>query len=150
MYTVRRVARQILADRINDAEAAHTDSQAKRDIISLLVRARKEGQEKGEEPLSDEDMVAQILTFLAAGHETTAAAMAWVRYHNFGIRVVLIYRIQTLWLLANDKASQDRAREEVQRLYETSSRPDYRSIKDLQWLECVVCVVPFSSFCGIN
>ena len=46
--------------------------------------------------MSDKAMVDQVLTFLAAGHETTASGLSW-----------------TLWLLANDPESQRKLREEV-------------------------------------
>lgn len=45
---------------------------------------------------SDEALVDQLMTFLAAGHETTAASMTWAAY-----------------LLARDQAVQDRLRAEI-------------------------------------
>jgi hypothetical protein len=47
-----------------------------------------------------------------------------------------------LWLLANDPESQRRLREEVTLIYEENPHPDYRTIKSLAWLDCVVCVLP--------
>jgi hypothetical protein len=52
----------------------------------------------------------------------------------------LINYLQTLWLLANDKESQDKLRAEVGPLFAENPHPDYRSLKDLQWLDCVVFV----------
>lgn len=67
------------------------DSAAKRDIMSLIVRARyaeRQAMEQGEKApqeggresytMSDQAMMDQVLTFLGAGHETTASGLAWV------------------------------------------------------------------------
>jgi len=47
---------------------------------------------------------------------------------------------QTLWLLANDQESQNRLRAEVGHVWAENPHPDYRSLRDLQWLDCVVFV----------
>ncbi|KAG6886354.1 hypothetical protein C0992_004431 [Termitomyces sp. T32_za158] len=99
-----------------------SDTEAKRDIMSLLIRARNvDSADKGAYTMSDQAMMEQVLTFLGAGHETTASGLAW-----------------TLWLLANDQESQKRLRDEVLPVLANNSRPDYRSLKELQWLDCVV------------
>jgi len=46
--------------------------------------------------MSDDEIVANLLTFITAGHETTAVALTW-----------------TVWLLAKDQATQQRVFEEV-------------------------------------
>jgi cytochrome P450 len=46
--------------------------------------------------MTDDEIVTNLLTFITAGHETTAVALTW-----------------TLWLLAKDKATQQRVFEEV-------------------------------------
>jgi len=91
--------------------------------MSILVRARKADLDSktGGYAMSDEAMMDQVLTFLGAGHETTASGLAW-----------------TLWLLAKDPKSQQKLRDEVTSLYAETPRPDYRALKDLQWLDCVV------------
>ena len=46
------------------------------DFLTLLIRAEKaEG-----EPLTDEDIIDNLLTFLSAGHETTARSLTWAFY----------------------------------------------------------------------
>ncbi|MEX0992937.1 MAG: cytochrome P450 [Solirubrobacterales bacterium] len=50
------------------------DSAERDDVFSLLLAAR---DEQGN-PLSDEELRDELLTLLAAGHETTATALAWV------------------------------------------------------------------------
>jgi len=54
--------------------AAHRASPTGRDdILALLVAARSEDGE----PLSDEELLDQIITLLLAGHETTTTGLAW-------------------------------------------------------------------------
>jgi hypothetical protein len=50
----------------------------------------------------------------------------------------LILFIQALWSLANDQESQTRLREEVAPVLKDNPYPDYRTLKGLQWLDCVV------------
>jgi len=46
------------------------------DILSLLVAARDaQGQ-----PLGDDEILEQLMTFVVAGHETTATTLAWALY----------------------------------------------------------------------
>ena len=58
-----------------------------------LIKSKKEKREKGERTdvdilsvalesggFSDDDLVNQLMTFLAAGHETTASALQWATY----------------------------------------------------------------------
>jgi cytochrome P450 len=47
--------------------------------------------------MNDEELISNLYTFMIAGHETSATALAW-----------------TLWLLAHDQTSQQRVRDEIQ------------------------------------
>lgn len=67
------------------------------DILSLLLSARD--PETGR-VMSDEELVSNLYTFMIAGHETSATALAW-----------------TLWLLAHDQTSQQRVRAEVESIF---------------------------------
>ncbi|KAH7921538.1 cytochrome P450 [Leucogyrophana mollusca] len=118
---IKAIAQDILAERIAELDAADsTPAPKRRDIMSLLLQARS--AEKGEGyQISDTDMVEHVLTFLVAGHETTASALSW-----------------TLWLLASNKAAQTKLREEVTALVADNPRPDYRSLKDSPFLEAVI------------
>lgn len=51
-------------------------SEPREDILSLLVGARYEDGE----PMTDEDVRAQLLLLVLAGHETTAISIAWALY----------------------------------------------------------------------
>ncbi|GIZ48250.1 hypothetical protein CKM354_001131800 [Cercospora kikuchii] len=48
-----------------------TESEDHKDILALCIRSNN---------FSDEQIVDQLLTFLAAGHETTATALSWASY----------------------------------------------------------------------
>lgn len=63
------------------------------DIHSLLVEARD--AETGRS-MNEAELLANLFTFISAGHETAATALAW-----------------TLWLVAKDRATQERLRAEV-------------------------------------
>ncbi|KAI5891748.1 cytochrome P450 [Schizophyllum commune H4-8] len=125
-YKIRRIAEEILQERMREAAAvvaSDSEKAARRDLMSILVRARQADLEKDDTlyAMSDQAMVDQVLTFLGAGHETTASGLAW-----------------TLWLLATDQESQQKLRDEVTPILTANPRPDYKTLKDLQWLDCVV------------
>lgn len=58
-------------------EARRGDTGAYEDLLSMLMTA--EDDETGEE-MSDEQIRDEIMTFLLAGHETTAASLTWTWY----------------------------------------------------------------------
>ncbi|KAL0573760.1 hypothetical protein V5O48_008203 [Marasmius crinis-equi] len=125
MHTIKRISRTMLSEKVHEAlesgvTGADSELHGKKDIMSILVRART-SESEGQYKMSDEAMVDQVLTFLGAGHETTASGLAW-----------------TLWLLAKHPASQDKLRAEVGPVFAQDNRPDYKTLKDLKWLDCVV------------
>jgi cytochrome P450 len=74
-------------------EARRARPSLEPDLLDLLLAARD--SETGRS-MTDAEVVNNLLTFIAAGHETTAVALTW-----------------TLWLLAKDQASQQRVFDEV-------------------------------------
>ena len=65
------------------------------DILSLMMAARDEAGQ----PMTDEELRDELITLLAAGHETTATSLAWALYwiHNKQqVREKLIEELQTL------------------------------------------------------
>ncbi|KAH0835842.1 cytochrome P450 [Lanmaoa asiatica] len=61
-----------------------------RDLLSLLVKANIATDVPESQRLSDEDVLAQVPTFLVAGHETTSTAATWALY-----AITVATRIQT-------------------------------------------------------
>ncbi|KAN0109578.1 cytochrome P450 [Russula decolorans] len=51
-----------------------------RDLLSLLMRANMATDIPDHARMTDEDIQAQVPTFLLAGHETTSVAVAWALY----------------------------------------------------------------------
>ncbi len=88
---MRAAVRRIIAAR---RETARNDGQSGRDILGRLLAARD--AETGE-PMAEEQVIDNLLTFILAGHETTAKALTW-----------------TLYLLARAPEWQDRVRAEVE------------------------------------
>lgn len=73
MSRIRRISAQILADKIHDSGVTAADLSTKKDIMSIMVRARKgdeDAEEKGEAKdsggvykLSDEALVDQVVSW---------------------------------------------------------------------------------------
>jgi cytochrome P450 len=66
----REAVARLVARRLRDPEAGD-------DLLSRLLAAR---HPESNEPMSEEKLVDNLLTFLAAGHETTAKVLTWALY----------------------------------------------------------------------
>ncbi|KAH0835841.1 cytochrome P450 [Lanmaoa asiatica] len=82
--TTRRIGEELLSDAKAVARANATEkgdieknSLRGRDLLSLLVKANIATDIPESQRLSDEDVLAQVPTFLSAGHETTGMATTW-------------------------------------------------------------------------
>lgn len=77
METARAIildkATEIISDKLDEAE----NNIGSKDILALIARENKKHKEAGEQGLSFNTMRDQIMTFLGAGHDTTATAVAW-------------------------------------------------------------------------
>lgn len=65
----------VVYDLIERRAGASSGDPAADDLLSLLLAAR---DERGEQALGTEQVRDEVMTFLAAGHETTANAMTWM------------------------------------------------------------------------
>jgi len=72
-YRFRQLSRLI----IDDVERRRRDGVRRHDIVSLLIDARD--RQTGE-PMSDRQLLDEILTLIVAGHETTASSLNWFWY----------------------------------------------------------------------
>jgi cytochrome P450 len=70
----RRVLDRVVYDII---ETRRRDGSQTSDLLSMLLQARDEETGEG---MSDRQLRDEVMTFLLAGHETTAAALAWTWY----------------------------------------------------------------------
>ncbi|KAG8215243.1 cytochrome P450 [Butyriboletus roseoflavus] len=85
--TMARIGNELLSDaksaaRVNATEKGEIEKNNLdgRDLLSLLVKANMATDIPESQRLSDEDVLAQVPTFLVAGHETTSAATTWALY----------------------------------------------------------------------
>ncbi|KAI9494942.1 cytochrome P450 [Zychaea mexicana] len=90
-----------------------------KDLLTLMIEAEQEGQGR----LSDEELQSNLSVFFLAGHETTAAAIAFAIYH-----------------LAVNSDIQQRAREEVTRIFGDGYDilPTVEQTRELDYLNRVI------------
>lgn len=104
---ILNTATDIITEKQGQA-AAHSNHK---DIIALISKDNLKQQEAGEAGLSFETMRDQVMTFLGAGHDTTATGVAW-----------------TLHLLSTHPEIQTKLRAEIKEhmpfLFDPSSRYD--------------------------
>jgi len=81
----RRVGMQLIQDK--KAEVMQTsdekgagDALGSRDLLTLLIKANMSTDIPASQRLSDEDVLAQVPTFLIAGHETTSYGTGWALF----------------------------------------------------------------------
>ncbi|KAI9691152.1 MAG: hypothetical protein M1822_008772 [Bathelium mastoideum] len=110
--TIKQVCLQLVQDKRRRIEKGE---RTEHDIISVAIESGG---------FSDDDLVNQNMTFLAAGHETTASAMTWAVY-----------------LLCQNPAVQTRLREEIRgslpRLEDQSKPISSTNIDSLPYLNAV-------------
>ncbi|CBQ69575.1 related to Cytochrome P450 [Sporisorium reilianum SRZ2] len=122
MHRIKKVAKQILYKQIESGERAGQAGQFKAiiDIIEETHLSENDAKPKSLKQ-AERDMITQVLTFLGAGHETTASGVAW-----------------TLWNLATHQDIQDKLRKECKELIDQDERPPYSAIKGLAYLDAVI------------
>ncbi|KAJ7659181.1 cytochrome P450 [Mycena polygramma] len=91
----------------------------KRDLLTLLLKANMSAAVPQEQRLSEDEVIAQIPTFLFAGHETTSSAMAWA-----------------LFVLSENTAVQNKLRDEL--LTIPRDDPTMDELNSLPYLESVI------------
>ncbi|KAJ7904039.1 cytochrome P450 [Mycena leptocephala] len=118
--TMRRIGLRLLQDsRRKIVEGSSPDSVASRDLLSLLVRANMAKDISEAQQLSEEDVLAQVPTFLVAGHETNSTAATWA-----------------LFEIAKSSEIQTRLRNEL--LAVDTENPTMDELNALPYLDCVV------------
>ncbi|KAJ7075289.1 cytochrome P450 [Mycena belliarum] len=115
-----RIGRQLLASSKRDISDTGTfETGRARDLLNLLVRANTSKEIPVHQRLSDEDVLAQVPTFLVAGHETTSTAVTWA-----------------LYALTQNVKAQTRLREQL--LSIDTETPTLEELNSLPYLDCVV------------
>ncbi|KAK0443842.1 cytochrome P450 [Armillaria borealis] len=126
MHLIKSIISTFLDDKTAGAtdQETHADAGTRLDMITILLKARNADREKNTRAVvvDERDMLHHVLTFIAAGHDTSANALAWA-----------------LYLLAKNPDVQGRLRAEVSPFCSPDcGRPDIRTIKQLQYLDCVI------------
>ncbi|KZT18878.1 cytochrome P450 [Neolentinus lepideus HHB14362 ss-1] len=80
-----RIGNQLLSEkkaavRGENEKIVSKDAMQGRDLLSLLVRANMATDLPEGQRMRDEDVLAQVPTFLVAGHETTSTSTVWALY----------------------------------------------------------------------
>lgn len=76
-HTMRRAEQALRSSLTELVQARRKGHSARDDLFARLLRAAN--PETGQ-PMSNEQLVDNVLTFLSAGHETTAQALTWTLY----------------------------------------------------------------------
>ncbi|KAE9404972.1 cytochrome P450 [Gymnopus androsaceus JB14] len=82
--TMNRIGQKLLRESKASLQASgeKAGDLKSRDLLTLLLRSNMSGEPS--QRMSDEDVLAQVPTFLVAGHETTATATTWALYALVG------------------------------------------------------------------
>ena len=118
--TMARIGKELLAKaKVTALEEQRSETKSRaRDLLSLLVKAN---MAEGAKRMSDDEVLAQIPTFLVAGHETTSTATSWA-----------------LMSLAEHPRVQTKLREELASLGTDTPTMDELSETSLPYLDAVV------------
>ncbi|KAJ3805519.1 cytochrome P450 [Lentinula aff. lateritia] len=119
--TMERIGRDLLRQSKQHLAATGEkgDGWRARDLLSLLVRSNMSKDIPEHQRMSDEDVIAQVPTFLVAGHETTSTAVTWA-----------------LYALTQNKEVQRKLREEL--IQVSTESPTMDILNSLPYLDAVV------------
>ena len=104
----------------NEKEDEEDDSKGK-DLMSILIRGNEQVGSLEDGKLTNKELQAQILTFLAAGHETTSVTVTWM-LHVFSTHQEVQRKVREEFL------------SEIGRPGETSTPLTYDSLNNLPYL----------------
>jgi len=110
---------RVLAEAEAEKLGKGLDDDEARDLLSVLIKANMDTELPDAQRMTDEDIVAQIPTLLAAGHETTSTSVTWA-----------------LYALAQQPALQKRLRDELQSV--PTDTPTMDELASLSLLDAVV------------
>lgn len=121
--TMDRIAGELLerskAAMAEEEKADAKDSVRARNLLTLLLRANMAPDLPDHQRMSDEEVLAQVPTFLVAGHETTSTATTWA-----------------LYALCGAPEAQRKLRDELQTV--SSDNPSMDELNALPYLDAVV------------
>lgn len=126
----RRLEREKRRELDSELNEDNNGTAAPTDLLELMLSATQEnetGSDKKEPPtgslslMSDQQLLDECVTFLVAGHETTANLLTW-----------------TMLLLANHPEWQEKAREEVLNVCGSTEPPSFEQLSQLKTLTWIL------------
>nr|XP_031861425.1 uncharacterized protein CI109_003029 [Kwoniella shandongensis]KAA5528497.1 hypothetical protein CI109_003029 [Kwoniella shandongensis] len=123
-HVTERIGRRLVEDKKKAVLAAHAQGFEKgqdigHDLLSILIKANMASDVKPEQRLTDDEVLAQITTFMLAGNETSSTALTWI-----------------LYMLAQHPEFQVRLREEVKAV--DDDRPSLETLSSLPLMDAVI------------
>ncbi|CAL1679447.1 unnamed protein product [Lasius platythorax] len=101
-----------------DDDGVDIGKRKRKAFLDLLL----DQNEKEEVPLTDDELRAQVDTFMFEGHDTTAVAITW-----------------TLFLLGNNPEQQEKVHEELEKVFRDSETPaSLKELSQLKYLDRVI------------
>ena len=134
LYKARKTIRDTALSmiRLKQAQGKDTEGRGERDILGVMIEENRKNRESGlaHDALSEEEMVNQVMTFLAAGyivsgrvsdlrHETTSTTVTW-----------------GLYLLSIHQDVQERLRKEVGNV-DLRETPSFEKVESMRYLNNV-------------
>ncbi|KMQ93071.1 cytochrome p450 4c1, partial [Lasius niger] len=118
----KKIARQSQNSSVKSEDEDDDDvdigKRKRKAFLDLLL----DQNEKEEVPLTDDELRAQVDTFMFEGHDTTAVAITW-----------------TLFLLGNNLEQQEKVHEELDEVFRDSETPaSVKELSQLKYLERVI------------
>ncbi|KZT05226.1 cytochrome P450 [Laetiporus sulphureus 93-53] len=115
---MKRIGMQLIAERKAEIAKAIQSGQKEndtglqgRDLLTLLIKANMATDLPESQRLSDEDVLAQVPTFLVAGHETTSNATMWCLFALTQAPEVQEKLREELWNVPTDNPTMDELNE---------------------------------------
>ncbi|KAI0032662.1 cytochrome P450 [Vararia minispora EC-137] len=125
LRVINRIGRQLIKEKKAAVLAETVDGTVEKedihehDLLSLLIRSNIASDMPESMQMTDEEILAQVPTFLIAGHETTSTLLSW-----------------TLFALSTTPHVQTKLRSEL-RAYPTD-RPSIDELNSLEYLDAVI------------
>ncbi|RLU19899.1 hypothetical protein DMN91_008458, partial [Ooceraea biroi] len=123
--------RDVISKRKEERESGNTDAKSESENYEIDIGKRKrkafldlllDENEKADTPLTDDELRAQVDTFMFEGHDTTAVAITW-----------------TLFLLGNNLDHQERVHEELDQVFKDSkATASIKELSQLKYLDRVI------------
>ncbi|KAF9194121.1 hypothetical protein BGZ51_001100 [Haplosporangium sp. Z 767] len=110
VQAIERVSSRLIAEKRAQANAetpVGPDEKEGKDLMSILIRGNEQVGSLEDGKLTDRELKDQILTFLAAGHETTSVTVTWM-LHIFSIYPDVQKRVRNELLSALGRPSDDK------------------------------------------